>query len=99
VTRPLSAVGNADQNRRQSALPGAYTSPSVSGRKNRVDHTFASALSGDPENALKAYAMQSDDGRKAALNDFIFKALDSNEFLALVEDMEMNWARLGLGTW
>ena len=43
--------------------------------------------------------MQSDDGRKAALNDFILKALDSNDFLTLVEDMETNWARLGLGTW
>ena len=97
--RPLSAVGNADQNRCQSASTGACTSPSASGSTNLVDHTFASTLSGDSENALKAYAMQSDDGRKAALNDFIFKALDSNEFLALVEDMETNWARLGLGTW
>ena len=99
AARPLSAAGNASQNRRQLASPGAYASPSASGSKRSVDHTFAPTLSGESENALKAYAMQSDDGRKAALNDFILKALDSNDFLTLVEDMETNWARLGLGTW
>lgn len=99
VTRPLSAVSSATRNRRQSASPGVFPSPPASGSKNRIDRTLDPALAGNNENALKAYAMQSDDGRRAALNDFILKSLDNNDFLTLVEDMETNWARLGLGTW
>ena len=82
-----------------AATSPVAASPSTSGTENTVDRSLASALSGDSENALKAYAMQNDDGRKTALNDFILKALDNNDFLTLVEDMETNWARLGLGTW
>ncbi|KAF2621614.1 hypothetical protein BU25DRAFT_415995 [Macroventuria anomochaeta] len=99
ATRPLSAVSSGAQNRRQSASPGVFASPSASGGKDPTDLTLESAFAGDTVNDLKAYAMQSDDGRRVALNNFIFKSLDSNDFLTLVEDMETNWARLGLGTW
>lgn len=99
ATRPLSAISSAAQDRRQSESPGVFASPPASGRKDRIDHTTAPALFHNTEAGLKAYAMQSEDGRRAALNDFIFKALDSDEFLTLVEDVETSWARLGLGRW
>lgn len=98
-TRPLSALSNDAQHRPGSASPGVFTSFSASGSRDQIDRTTAPAYSRDAENALKTYAMQSDDGRRAALNNFIFKSLDDNNFLTLVEDMETNWARLGLGTW
>lgn len=99
ATRPLSAVSNASHNQQRPASPSVFESPPTSGGKDRVNRTFQPVPSGDTENTLKAYAMQSDDGRRAALNDFIFKSLDNNDFIALVEDMETNWARLGLGPW
>lgn len=99
TTRPLSPVSSGAQNGRQSTLLGISASPSTSGSNDQTDRTLNSFLSGDSESALKAYAMQSGDGRTAALNDFIFRSLDSNDFLTLVEDMETNWARIGLGTW
>ena len=46
---------------------------------------------------LGSYAMQSDDRRREALNDFILRHLDSDDFITLVEDMETCWARVALG--
>lgn len=48
-------------------------------------------------NDLKAYSMQSEDGRRATLNEYIFRHLESDDFLTLVEDMETCWARVALG--
>jgi hypothetical protein len=97
ATRPLSALSSDAQSR--PASPGVFASPPTSASRDRTDHTTVPAFSRDAGNSLKAYAMQSDDRRKAALNSFIFKSLDDNNFLTLVEDMETNWTRLGLGTW
>ncbi|RAR05631.1 hypothetical protein DDE82_003820 [Stemphylium lycopersici] len=47
--------------------------------------------------SLLAYTMQSDEGRRAALNEFVFRHLESDDFLTLVEDMETAWARVALG--
>jgi hypothetical protein len=99
ATRPLSAISNGTQSRRQSASPGVFPSSPASGGKDRPNYTTAPAILSDSGTTLEAYAMQSADGRKAALNDFIFKSLDSDDFLILVEDMETSWARLGLGRW
>ncbi|KZM26032.1 uncharacterized protein EKO05_0005868 [Ascochyta rabiei] len=99
AARPLSAASSASQNQREPASPSAFTSSPARGSKDRSDRAHAPVRSDDTENALRAYAMQSDDKRTAALNSFIFKSLDDNNFVTLVEDMEMNWARLGLGTW
>ncbi len=71
----------------------------MSRSENRTERALNAFSARDTENALKTYAMQSDDQRRAALDSFIFKSLDSEEFLTLVEDMEVNWARIGLGTW
>jgi hypothetical protein len=43
--------------------------------------------------------MQSSASRKAALDDFILKNLNSDDFLTLVQDMEANCARIGLDKW
>jgi hypothetical protein len=41
--------------------------------------------------------MQSAEGRRAALNEFIFQQLENDDFITLLEDMETAWARTGLG--
>jgi hypothetical protein len=46
---------------------------------------------------LGAYARQSDDRRREALNNFILRHLDSDDFITLAEDMETCWARVALG--
>jgi hypothetical protein len=63
------------------------------------DHsTFSVAPSTNKAaDSLVSYAMQSNEQRRAALNEFIFRHLDSDEFLTLVEDMETCWARVALG--
>lgn len=99
ATRPLSALDSGAENRLGSASPGVFASPPASANRGRTGRPIALPHSQDAKDALKAYAMQSDDGRKAALNGFIFKSLDDNNFITLVEDMETNWARIGLGTW
>ena len=46
---------------------------------------------------LAAYAQQSNDVRLNVLNDFIFQHLQDDNFLTLVDDMAMTWARIGTG--
>jgi hypothetical protein len=46
---------------------------------------------------LTDYAMQSPEDRRAVLNEFIFKHLEDDNFITLVEDMEACWARVGMG--
>ncbi|KAH6633429.1 hypothetical protein C7974DRAFT_423772 [Boeremia exigua] len=99
ATRPFTPVNSGAQNQRSFTSPNAFVSSSASKSKDQISHTLDSFLSGDAERTLNAYAMQNDDGRRAALDKFIFNSLDSNDFLTLVEDMEVNWARIGLGTW
>ncbi|KAJ8118445.1 hypothetical protein OPT61_g586 [Boeremia exigua] len=97
--RPFSPLNSDGPNKGSSASPNASASLSASRNKTHVDRMLGSSSFGDTKNALKAYAMQSDDSRKAALDNFILNSLDNHDFLTLVEDMEVNWARIGLGTW
>jgi hypothetical protein len=46
---------------------------------------------------LANYALQSPEDRRAGLNEFIFKHLEDDNFVTLVEDMEACWGRVGLG--
>jgi hypothetical protein len=98
--RPLSELSNAAQNLRRTMSQNAPATPPTS------DTTFqdTSATSAVPKlgttdehDGLAAYAMQSDEGRRAALNEFVFRHLESDDFLTLVEDMETAWARAALG--
>lgn len=64
-------------------------------RRDHVPVNFASTTK--HSDMLSSYAMQSDDRRREALNEFILRHLDSNDFITLVEDMETCWARIALG--
>lgn len=99
TSRPLTPISKEGANQGVSRPPDSLVSPSRGYGKVQLDHTRGSFLSDDEENALKAYAMQSNDGRNAALNSFILKNLNDDDFLKLVEDMEANCARIGLGPW
>ncbi|KAJ4359729.1 uncharacterized protein N0V89_000285 [Didymosphaeria variabile] len=46
---------------------------------------------------LATYAQQSNDARLSELNNFIFQHLQDDNFLTLVDDMQMTWARIGTG--
>lgn len=97
--RPLSSPGSAAQNPFRTISHNAPATPPTS------DVTYAEAgtsqaahdSASNTDNTLAAYAMQSEEGRRAALNEFIFRHLESDDFLTLVEDMETCWARVTLG--
>lgn len=99
TSRPFTPISNRTPDLSKSTQPKAFTPPATFRDKAQADRTYNPFLSAEDENALKAYAMQSGDGRKAALDDFILRSLDNDDFLKLVEDMEANWARIGLGMW
>lgn len=56
-----------------------------------------SELRMDRNDRLKAYIAQPKEERRAALNEFIFRHLESDDFLTLVEDMETCWVKVALG--
>jgi hypothetical protein len=58
---------------------------------------MGSAIGMNGNDGLAAYALQSDEGRRAALNEFVYRHLESEDFLTLVQDMETAWARVALG--
>ncbi|KAL7770194.1 hypothetical protein CFE70_000127 [Pyrenophora teres f. teres 0-1] len=86
---PLGVLSNAAQNLRQAMSHSTPITPPTSG-------TGATGEKSDRD-ALAAYVRQSDEGRRAALNEFIFRNLENDDFLTLVEDMETAWARTAIG--
>jgi len=76
---------------------GLDTPPtSVAGHRG-VSMSNPDATSSANENdQLATYAMQSDEGRRAALNEFVYRHLESDDFLTLVQDMEATWARVAM---
>jgi hypothetical protein len=97
AARPLTPVSSETLNQGPGASPRTNSTPSPHGDQSSRDPN--SFFSDDAENQLKAYAMQSSDSRKAALDDFILKSLDNEGFVKLVQDMEASCARLGLDKW
>ncbi|KAH7092935.1 hypothetical protein FB567DRAFT_587394 [Paraphoma chrysanthemicola] len=96
-TRPLSSLSNASQNRRQTESQSPLSTPPTS---NSVHKSYSSKGKGvaqelGSDEGLAAYAMQSEDGRRAALNEFVFHSLQNENFVTLLEDMETCWARIG----
>jgi len=95
-SQPLSDLGSAAQNRRRTESQSPHSTPPTSEQfhlpveKSHAQNPVAS-------DSLAAYAMQSPDGRRAALNEFLFKQLQSDSFITLLEDMEACWARAGMG--
>ncbi|KAL1801480.1 hypothetical protein ACET3X_001822 [Alternaria dauci] len=86
---PLSSLNNAALNAHHTVFQSAAVTPptSVTGQCSRANEN----------DSLAAYAMQSDEGRRAALNEFVFRHLESDDFLTLVQDMETAWARVAMG--
>ena len=86
---PLGTLSNAAQNTHHTIIQSAPITPptSVTGRRSGTNET----------DGLAAYAMQSDEERRAVLNEFVFRQLESDDFLTLVQDMETAWARVAMG--
>ena len=99
MPQPLGALSNAAQNLRRvmsydaPATPTTFVSPH---QGSGMSGTGATGEKSDKD-ALAAYVSQSDKGRRAALNEFIFRNLENDDFLTLVEDMETAWARAAFG--
>lgn len=73
------------------------TFPGANHQTSNASGATSSTLGTDDAERLAAYTMQTDEGRRAALNEFIFRHLENEDFLTLVEDMETAWARVALG--
>jgi hypothetical protein len=86
---PLGTLSNAAQNTHHTVFQSAPITPptSVTGHRSGTDET----------DGLAAYATQSDEERRALLNEFVFRHLESDDFLTLVQDMETAWARVAMG--
>lgn len=99
ASRPLSPLSNAAQNLRSTMSQNAPATPPTSEAtyQGPVVTPGAPGYNSTTEGNLAAYAMQSEEGRRAALNEFVFRHLESDDFLTLVEDMETCWARVALG--
>jgi hypothetical protein len=97
--RPLSSLSNSSQNRRHTASPSSQPSPSTPRTAHQSDlpAEMGNKLDLDLSTDLAEYAKQPEEDRRAALNEFLFKNLESENFLTLLEDMETCWARAGLG--
>jgi hypothetical protein len=70
---------------------------SEAGYRGATASDVGTAIGLNGNEGLAAYAMQSDEGRRAALNEFVYRHLESDDFLTLVQDMETAWARVALG--
>ncbi|KAH7396676.1 hypothetical protein DE146DRAFT_678412 [Phaeosphaeria sp. MPI-PUGE-AT-0046c] len=96
--RPLSSLSNSGQNRCHTDSPSSQSSSTP----RTTCKSYVSAGTSNQPNLnlstdLADYAMQPEEGRRAALNEFLFRNLESDNFLTLLEDMETCWARAGLG--
>lgn len=86
---PLGTLSNTAQNTHHTVFQSAPITPpaSVTGHRSGANEI----------DGLAAYAMQSDEERRAVLNEFVFRHLESDDFLSLVQDMETAWARVAMG--
>lgn len=94
-----SASGSKASDLQGSMLEHRIHSPVVAEASYQVSNTSvasSSTVGADDAERLAAYMMQSDEGRRAALNEFVFRHLENEDFLTLVEDMETAWARVAL---
>ncbi|KAI4622426.1 uncharacterized protein J4E87_006368 [Alternaria ethzedia] len=94
--QPLGERSNATQNLHHNmSYSGLDTPPtSVAGHRGVNMSNPGATMSVNEHDQLATYAMQSDEGRRAALNEFVYRHLESDDFLTLVLDMEATWARV-----
>jgi hypothetical protein len=93
--RPLSSsISNTTHNRRRTgSFSPLSTLPTSELYQDRTLSGEASSTNDD----LAAYAMQSEEGRRAALNEMIFQCLADDNFITLLEDMETCVSKQGFG--
>ncbi|KAI8935175.1 hypothetical protein NX059_007768 [Plenodomus lindquistii] len=90
--------GTLQSSRRASLMNSPATPPTSDALPHHLSvPSVDNAVNDSEKDGLRAYVMQSEDGRRAALNEFIFRHLESDDFLTLVEDLETCWARSALG--
>jgi hypothetical protein len=101
TTAPLSNLSTASQNRRRteshSPLPNSSTPPASDAMRQGIASQPKSGLLITTGDNLDAYVMQSEEGRRAALNEFIYQQLENPNFVTMLEDMETCWGRLTRG--
>jgi hypothetical protein len=98
----MSGIGDLSvtaQDSHQSPPQCHFPTPPVSeiSYQDRVASELYNMIAANGNEGLAAYAMQSDEGRKTALNDFMMKHIDDENFLTLVQDVSICWSRIGLG--
>ncbi|KAF1845338.1 uncharacterized protein K460DRAFT_385882 [Cucurbitaria berberidis CBS 394.84] len=98
-SRLLKTLSIPAQNARRIISQSTPTTPPTSGATypSPIVSQGASGSANNHDDSLATYVMQADDDRRATLNEFIFRHLESDDFLTLVEDMETCWARVALG--
>jgi hypothetical protein len=101
ISSPLSfnrSSSNAAHNLHTMSYNGLNTPPtSVASHRGASVFNPSAAMAMNENDQLAAYALQPDEGRRAALNEFVYRHLESDDFLTLVQDMETAWARVALG--
>jgi hypothetical protein len=98
---PRSSLSIASQNRRRteshSPLPNSSTPLTSDATRQSIASQPKSGLMMTTDDSLDAYVMQSEEGRRATLNEFIYQQLENPNFVTMLEDMETCWARLTRG--
>lgn len=96
---PFGSLSNTAQKTHHPMSHNAADTPptSVASHRGATVSYMGSAIGMNGNDGLAAYALQSDEGRRAALNEFVYRHLESEDFLTLVQDMETAWARVALG--
>lgn len=97
-SQPLSPLSNVAQTLRQTMSQNSPGTDPTSQADHQMPNTHGHALVNEAnDRSLAAYAVQSEEARRAALDDFMLQHLESDDFITLVEDMETCWARVTLG--
>lgn len=94
---PLSTPGAMARSLQEPIfqLHHSFVTPPASEAIQQDSHAFSTAAS--DAQRLAAYTQLSDEERRVMINDLIFRHLESEDFLVLVEDVETAWARVALG--
>jgi hypothetical protein len=99
TTGPLSSLSDVARNMHHTESHSPLATPPTSStfHQPHMSAETRGALQLVAGSDLTDYAMQSPEDRRAVLNEFIFKHLEDDNFITLVEDMEACWARVGMG--
>jgi hypothetical protein len=96
---PLSSPSDMAQRMHHTESHSALSTPPTSNtfHQPQLSTGTCGVLQLGAGSDLANYALQSPEDRRAGLNEFIFKHLEDDNFITLVEDMEACWGRVGLG--